>query len=301
MAAILVETVGVDKEESASSDPAGKLESSKIVSKAPCIGVVCIDCQDTFGHRTGSMYCSGGIGGEAAMRNGGYMISHNIEKINRLMLSGDDHPYFQIGCITWFENMNHDHPKDFSIISVKDFEEGVWRCTLPQYQDWTLYYLREIESKGKKHLVCPVHATKNSPSAAFVEPIQFAKQQWEAYHRKEAMIIRKGICPRVEQYSAVRAEVVDPNDSTTSTNELFLHELSQCHKIAWMGLARNFCLGFSLLDVLDLNPKLIERCTLIADATADVKGYEAQGDTLIKKLRDHGMTISTSQDWFVQK
>lgn len=288
-------------------DTSPSTETKKVVGKAQCIGLFGVDPQNTFGHVAGEMYCNSGIGGEKALQNAGAFISNNVDVIHRLILTGDDHTTFHIGCVAWFINDRHEHPSVFSVVSSQDFDRGVWRCTLPEYQAWTSYYLHECETAGKphrlnlpsfnQHMVFPMHGTRNTFSAAFVDSIQSACLKWETYHRRNVSIFRKGRNPRVEQLSAIRAEIIDPDDPSTRVNENILSELSQCHKIGAFGLALSHCLGLSLLDILDVRPDLIERITLLTDATVDVKGYEAQGEKIVSTLVNRGMGRSTTKEW----
>lgn len=279
------------------SEPCTSPEAIKVVGKAECIGLLGVDPQKAFGHTAYSMYCNSGIGGEQAMINAATLINEKTDRIHRLMLTGDDHPHFNIGCVLWFINDKGDHPDIFSVIRSQDFDRGVWRCTLPEHQAWTSYYLRELEDKGKRHMVFPEHGERNTISASFVDSIQNAASKWELFHKRNMSIFRKGRNPRVEQLSAIQAEVIDPEDPSTSMNEMLISEMSQCHKIGAFGLARSHCLGFTLLHVFEARPDLLERITLLTDATVDVKGYETQGEEIVSTLVKRGMSRSTTKEW----
>lgn len=272
-------------------------QAVKLVSKAECIGLLGIDPQKAFGHKAYSMYCNSGIGGEQALLNAATLINEKTDRIHRLMLTGDDHQHFNIGCILWFINDKGNHPDIFSTIHSHDFDRGVWRCTLPEHQAWTSYYLHELEAKGKRHMVFPEHGERNTISASFVDSIQDAASRWELFHKRNMSIFRKGRNPRVEQLSAIRAEVIDPDDPSTSMNELLIGEISQCHKVGAFGLALSHCLGFSLLDIFDVRPDLLERITLLTDATVNVRGYETQGEEIVSTLVNRGMSRSTTKEW----
>jgi nicotinamidase-related amidase len=136
-----------------------------------------------------------------------------------------------------------------------------------------------------------------SPGACVVPELFASLLQWESDF---AMVdyVTKGSNFWTEHYSAVQADVPDDEDPTTQLNEPFMETLKQADIIIVAGQARSHCLANTVTDTADwFGEEHIKKFVLLTDATSDVGGCEALGETFVKDMVARGMQLSTTVDF----
>jgi len=103
----------------------------------------------------------------------------------------------------------------------------------------------------------------------------------------------KGTNSKTEHYSAIKAEVVVPEDKeTTGVNHTFVNELKQHDRILICGQALSHCLNYTTRDLVDnWGDKSLSSLIVLEDATSPVKGFEEAGEKFIEDMRKKGLQI----------
>ncbi len=111
-------------------------------------------------------------------------------------------------------------------------------------------------------------------------------------------IVTKGSNPFTEHYSAVQADVHDPEDVTTTLNVDFIERLEVADVIGVAGEALNFCLSNTIRDIATkFGPDKVRKFHLLTDASSNVPGFEKLGDDFVRDLKAMGMNLTTTTDF----
>ena len=114
-------------------------------------------------------------------------------------------------------------------------------------------------------------------------------------------IITKGSNPFTEHYSAVQADVPDPEDPSTSLDigeGSLINILENVDLVALTGQALSHCLANTVTDIADnFGEDNIKKLVLIRDCTSSVTGFEQLGEDFITNMTKRGMQISTSTEF----
>lgn len=103
-----------------------------------------------------------------------------------------------------------------------------------------------------------------------------------------AIIVRKGMNPEMDSYSAF----YDNGKQSTGLGALITHRWKYRRRLFFVGLARDYCVGFSMLDAAD--DMLGKEYFLIEDATAKIA--DDSSDAMTARLTAVGAQFITSND-----
>jgi nicotinamidase-related amidase len=108
--------------------------------------------------------------------------------------------------------------------------------------------------------------------------------------------VTKGSNPWTEHFSAVQAEVPDPEDPSTQVNTRFIQTLETADIILLAGEALSHCLANTVRDVARSfsDPKYVQKLILLTDASSNVTGFENYGADFVRDLTVLGMKTSTT-------
>lgn len=227
------------------------------------------------------------------------MVHRLKDKINDIHMTLDSHHKVDISHPIWWKNSAGVHPSPFTMITVADVESGTWTTTQPSAYKRSLAYLKALATGGRyPHVIWPYHCLIGSSGAAVHEGLFTAVQEWED---RFAVVdfVTKGSNIWTEHFSAVVAEVPDPEDPGTQVNARFIETLESADVILIAGEALSHCLAHTTRDVSTYfsNPKYVEKLHLLTDASSNVPGFTAQGDTFIRDMTAKGMKLTTTTDF----
>jgi nicotinamidase/pyrazinamidase len=154
-----------------------------------------------------------------------------------------------------------EHPGPFTIITSDEVKRGVWvpgihlafenldkvreklrssasataaRAELLELsKKWCEIYTEKLEEMGKFRLcIWPEHCLQGTVGHSVVPAINKALQDWSAHTQRTVTYVLKGQNLRTEMYSALRAEVKDPQDrERTGMNDPLLNSLKRADKV----------------------------------------------------------------------
>ena len=229
------------------------------------------------------------------------MIRRLKGKISDIHVTLDTHHYVDIAHPIFWVDSEGRHPDPLiTIISVDDVENGVWRTTNPQLQKRALEYVKSLRDNSRYALVIwPAHCLIGSWGYGVFPELLHSLIEWE---KDFCMVdyVTKGSNIYTEHYSAVQADVPDPQDPSTMLNTRLVQTLEEADIIALAGEALNFCLANTVTDIANnFGEENIKKLVLLKDATSPVPGkdFEPLSEIFLKDMTARGMQVSTTTDF----
>lgn len=261
------------------------------------IHLLVIDPQNDFCDPNGSLYVKGA---EDDMGRLAKMASRLQGKLDDIHVTLDSHRKIDISHPMWWKNSSGQHPAPFTVISAADLSDGRWTTTQPGAFQRSLTYLRALEA-GKRypHVIWPEHCLIGDSGHNVFPGFSAVVHEWERSQFGMADFVTKGSNPWTEHFSAVQAEVPDPEDPSTQVNTGLIKTLEDADIILLAGEARSHCLANTVRDIVAnfADPRYVEKLVLLTDATSDVPSFESYGDTFLRDLTAKGMKTSTTVDF----
>lgn len=190
--------------------------------------VFIIDPQMDF-HRGGSFPIDGAAEDSQRIAS---MIKNNKFFIHNIFVALDTHYEKHITHASFWRDKYGNKPPILTKISYSDIKSGTWIPREEEDLEWCLKYTKDLERKGRLKLtIWPEHCIIGTRGHAVVPVINDALQEWAMHSKRPIQYVFKGFNYRTEMYSALEAEVVDPNDYTTSLNEELLSMLRISDKV----------------------------------------------------------------------
>lgn len=259
------------------------------------IELLVIDPQNDFCHPDGSLFVPGA---SEDMERLTKMIIRLKDKLDDIHVTMDSHHFVDVAHPIFWMDSNGKHPDPFTIISHEDVKNGIYRTTNPQFQARMVEYVQTLEA-NKRYPLCiwPPHCLIGSWGYGVREGLFEALLEWE----KDFAIVdyvTKGSNFWTEHYSAVQADVPDPQDPDTQLNMRLIETLQKADIILLAGEARSHCLSNTVRDIANnFGEDNIKKMVLLKDATSDVPGFENLGEDFVSEMRGRGMQISTTEDY----
>ncbi len=263
------------------------------------VELLVIDPQKDFCDPSGALYVDGA---DQDMNRLSDMVNRIQGKINDIHATLDSHHFIDCAHPVFWKGTNGKHPDPFTIISATDVRDGVWTTTQPGLHTRMLQYVEALEA-GKRYplFVWPPHCLIGTPGHAVWPRLFEAFRSWEEERFAFVDYVTKGSNILTEHYSAVKAEVPDPQDPKTQINSSLVNVLKEADIIPVAGEAGSHCLANTLRDIADAfgDDSHIKKITLLTDATSPVAhpdGLFAQmQEDFIKDMTARGMQLSTTE------
>jgi len=180
--------------------------------------------------------------------------------------------------------------------------DGEFQPRNPMYKDRYIDYLKQLETNNRyKLMIWPDHCIIGSPGQCIQPDLLSAISDWESQFYGVAPRHPKGSNPFTEHYSAVRADVIDPNDAGTRLNTKFIDILKMYDIILCMGEALSHCFANTFRDIFaEFGVDQIKKFVLLKDATSNVPGCEQIGQDFIDEFikAPYNMQVATTLNPF---
>ncbi len=210
-------------------------------------------------------------------------IYDNIEKISNIAVSMDTHTPHQIFHPCWWIDENGEHPAPYTVITLKDLDEGKWRAVInPQA---SREYVKHLEQDAKKALcIWTYHCMQGTTGAALEN--QFANMIYFHSVARKAVVQRlvKGQDPMSEMYGIIRPEY----DTKGYMNLDFLNKLERFDKVLIAGEAKSHCVLESIKQILEYyetRPEVTEKVYVLEDCMSSISGYEDMANQMFEDFR----------------
>ena len=240
------------------------------------IDLLIIDPQVDFCDPGGALYVPGA---EKDMANVASMIDRFGSEIKNIHVTLDCHHLFDIAHPGFWRNSVGDNPNPFTIITHKDVVDGAWFPVFaalpghPNAREYVKSYTKALEDSGRYPLcIWPPHCLIGSEGNAILPVLFKALIKWEQNKPNNVNYVSKGSTITTEHYSAVKAEVPDPNVPDTQLNTRFIQTIEDASKILAAGEAGSHCYKNTVEDIADGfgNDDYIKKIVMLADAVSPV-------------------------------
>ena len=264
------------------------------------VHLLIIDPQWDFCDPNGTLYVKGA---EDDMDRLADMVRRIHKKLNQIHVTQDSHHLNDIAHHVFWKDQGGAHPNPFTIISEDDVANQRFMPMRAGLYNRALEYVQQLQQGGRYPLCTwPPHCLIGTPGHAFCANLFEALRTWESECFSWLDIVTKGSNPMTEHYSAVKAEVPDPEDPTTQINSQFIDTLQQADLIPIAGEAGNFCLANTVRDIADAfgDDSYLRKLVLLTDATSaipDPDGSTASYENFVKEMTARGMQTSTTTEF----
>lgn len=255
-----------------------------------------IDPQNDFCDPNGSLFVPGA---DEDCKRLGTMIDRISRKVNDIHVTLDSHNFFDIAHPIYWRDSKGKMPSPFTIITCADLQNGIWKPVNPTMMEWTKHYLESLET-NKRYPLCiwPPHCLIGSEGCCIQKNVYEALHKWEQDNIASVDKVTKGSNFKTEHYSAVQADVPDPEDPSTQLNTRLIQTLQQVDIIGISGQALSHCVANTIRDIANnFGEDNIKKFVLIEDTCSNVPGFEQLGEDFVKELVGRGMQTTTSVDF----
>lgn len=255
------------------------------------VELLVIDPQNDFCDSKGSLYVNGA---DKDMERLAVMTEKLAPILNDIHVTLDSHNLFDVAHPVFWKDSAGKNPNIYTIITKTDVKNGVWMTTLPSLQKRAEEYVSKLEANGRYPLcIWPPHCLIGSWGHN-VYPVFFdALKKWE--DRPQIVdYVTKGSNYMTEHYSAIKADVIDPQDPSTSVNMGLVNILDKVDFLLVAGEASSHCLAHSVRDIVSEFGKddYVKKIIFLKDAASPVTGFENFADQFISDMTAKGMQVS---------
>ena len=256
-----------------------------------------IDPQNDFAHSSGSLFVQGA---DQDAERLAAMLKRHRDKIDDIHVTLDTHHLLDIAHPLFWIDSSGKPPPPFTVITESEIKNGKWRTAHPGFQDRALAYTQALKANGRYDLtIWPPHCLIGSWGHNVVKPIADTLLEWE---NTLAMVdyVTKGSNIWTEHYSAVQADVPDPEDPGTQLNTRLIETLENADLIALSGQALSHCVANTIRDIANnFGDANIRKLVLIEDTTSPVPGFEKLAQQFLVEMNGRGMQTAKSTDFLV--
>lgn len=259
--------------------------------------IITIDPQNDFCDPKGSLYVGGA---DKDMQRLAAMITRLGDRIEDIHVTLDTHHLVDIAHPIFWMDSNGNHPNPFTIISLDDVMGGKWTTTKPVFMPRAVDYVKQLAKNGRYPLcIWPPHCLIGSWGHNVVPELWKVLKEWEDKNFGMVDYVTKGSNFWTEHYSAVQADVPDPQDPGTMLNTTLIETLKEADVIAITGEALSHCVANTIRDIANnFGEENIKKFVLLEDCSSNVTGFDQFGVDFVKEMKKRGMEISTSDKLF---
>jgi len=270
------------------------------------VDLIVIDPQQDFAKPGGSLFVPGA---DQDMQRLAIWIQKIKKKLSNIRVTLDSHNYFDVGHPSFWIDGDGNHPVTTDkngiptpvIISHADVMKEKWRPKLISMRDWVRYYTKSLEdNKRYPCIVWPYHCLIGTSGYNVVEDLMNVFNEWTAQSRL-LNFVAKGSNFKTEHYSAVQADVPDPEDPTTSLNTDFVRMVEESDMIIIAGEASSHCVASTVKDIANnfSDKDTIKKMIFLEDCSSAVPGFESYEKDFLNEMTGRGMQISNTQKLLV--
>jgi nicotinamidase-related amidase len=256
-----------------------------------------IDPQNDFAHVDGNLFVRGANHDAERLA---ILLKRHTEKIDHIHVTLDSHHWVDIAHPIFWVDIHGHSPRPFTQITLEDVLEGRWKTKNPDHQLRALHYVQTLQTHGRYTLtIWPPHCLIGRWGNNIVTPITEALNHWEQQLSRVNFVV-KGANMWTEHYSAVQADVPDPEDPETQLNTALIRQLQRADLLVCSGQALSHCVANTLRDIAEyLSPDSLHKLVLLEDTTSPVTGFEALAEQFLYEMKARGMQTIKSTEFLV--
>jgi nicotinamidase-related amidase len=253
-----------------------------------------VDPQNDFVDPKGSLTVQGAVEDCGRLAR---FLDEQGDALDMVAVSLDEHQSLSIFHPSFWVDAKGNAPEPYTTISHADVAHGRWKTTVPFLKQLALTYTQELEKRGRYVLtIWPFHCLVGSWGMSIYPPLYEALRRWEGERAGRGVrYVAKGLNPYTEHYSALRAEVADPDDPSTALNRDLLSQLARADRIYIGGEALSHCVSWTIQDLAyNLSG---EKITLLSDCSSPIGNFDA--GQFFAQCGEKGITVAKSTASFL--
>jgi len=225
------------------------------------------------------------------------LIDRLRDRLEDIHVTLDTHQLVDIAHPIFWVDSEGNPPMPFTQISREAVARGDWRPRNPAFGQRALAYVQALADNGRYELtIWPPHCLVGTWGHNVVAPVVEALRRWEeGFARVD--YVTKGHNPWTEHYSAIQADVPDPEDPTTQLNTRLIQALERADTVLLSGQALSHCVANTVRDIADnFGAASIGKLVLLEDTSSPVPGFEALGEQFLADLTRRGMRTARAAE-----
>jgi len=241
-------------------------------------------------------------GAHADLQRTAQLIRDGAAGIAGISVTLDSHHRIDIAHPAFWQTAGGGAVAPFTQITAGEVREGRYAPRKPAAMARALSYLDALEAAGRyKLMVWPVHCEIGSWGHNVHADVRAAYNHWEESTLRPVHKVIKGTNPWTEHYSAVLAEVPDPQDKGTQLNTDFIAHLGQAERIYVAGQAGSHCVKATVEDIArQFGPARRNKLVLLTDCMSPVAGFEAQQQAFLAAMAEQGLRLMTAAEALIE-
>ncbi|MBC8139361.1 MAG: hypothetical protein H8F28_26085 [Fibrella sp.] len=247
--------------------------------------------------RKGTLYVAGA---DEDTRRLAAMVRRLGKRVDDYHVTLDSHRIVDVAHPIFWKDSTGRNPDPFTIITAADLDSGRWTTTNPGFFRRTQDYVKKLEAGGRYPLcIWPYHCLIGSAGHNIMPELLTALNDWERENFALLDVVTKGSNIFTEHYSAVKADVPDPQDPTTQINKGLIKTLMECDLVFIAGQALSHCVANTVRDIANEfgDDTYVKKLVLLTDASSSVGGFEQLGNDFVREMTARGMQTSTTTDF----
>jgi nicotinamidase-related amidase len=250
-----------------------------------------VDCQNTFCTPGFELFVPGAPGDNRRLCE---FVYRNLAAITQIVPTLDTHKALQVFHASWLVGADGRHPPPYTVVSVQDVDDGVWRAADPAEQESLVEYVRALETGGRYRLtIWPYHAMLGGVGHALVSAVEEAAFFHSIAREISPAFQVKGDDPRTEAYSVLGPEVGGRR------NDDLVRLLESFDTVVLAGQAKSHCVAWTVEDLLEDLPAerlyLLEDCMSPVVVTGTVD-FTAEADEAVARFAGRGVHVVRSSE-----
>jgi nicotinamidase/pyrazinamidase len=237
-------------------------------------------------------------GSHADMQRLADLIQRGCAGLAAISVTLDSHHRLDIAHPTFWTDAGGEAVPPFTEISAAAVRAGDYQPRNPASLPRALAYLDALEAAGRYRLmIWPIHCELGSWGHNVHADVRAAYNRWEDAGLGMVRKVVKGTNPWTEHYSAVMAEVPDPDDPDTQLNRRFIDLLQQADRIYIAGEAASHCVKATIEHIAEHFAEThLGKLVLLTDCMSPVDGFQAQYDAFIRDMVAGGAQTASAGD-----
>ncbi|MCB9496885.1 MAG: cysteine hydrolase [Fibrobacteria bacterium] len=217
-------------------------------------------------------------------------IRGHVDALDAVTLTLDQHHRLDIAHPPFWRRADGGPVQPFTPILARQVEAGEFQPATGLDRQRALTYLKDLESQARTtHMVWPIHCQIGTWGAAVHAGLQDALDLWEDTTGRQVAHVAKGTHPWTEHYSAIQAEIPDPDEPATLPNQDLLRMLADSRTLVIAGEAGSHCVRATVEHIVASWPHAPERIVLAVDAMSPVPGFETVQDRFLETMANRGV------------
>lgn len=260
------------------------------------VQLLIIDPQNDFMDRPGAALPVAGA--MADMARLAAVIDAAGASISGITLTLDSHHSVGIERPAFWQKADGSDVAPFTQVSAAQVRAGEFVPRGAGGRDRALAYLDALEARGRYRLmVWPVHCEIGTWGHNVQEDLRTAYNRWERATLQPVRKVFKGMNAWTEMYSALQAEVPDPQDPETELNRRLVARLDEADLVVVAGEASSHCVRATTEHLVESLPSgRAGKVMLLADCMSPVAGFEAEATAFLQAMAARGVRVAAAKD-----